>query len=73
VAEEVDRALALFAATTTTPELCAASVRPGMRLARAVYERVLDRVERLGFDVLGRRAALAPWELARAVGAGWRP
>ena len=31
-----------------------------MRLARAIYERVLDRVERIGFDVLGRRTALGP-------------
>ena len=34
---------------------------------RAVYERVLDRVERIGFDVLGRRTALGPLELTAAV------
>jgi phytoene/squalene synthetase len=43
-----------------------------MRMARAVYERVLDRVEREGFDVLRRRAALAPWEVARAAAGGLR-
>jgi hypothetical protein len=42
-------------------------MRTAMRLASAVYERVLDRVERIGFDVLGRRTALGPLELAGAV------
>ena len=32
-----------------------ASVRPGIRLACAIYLGVLDRVEALGYDVLGRR------------------
>ena len=32
-----------------------ASVRPGIRLACAIYVGVLDRVEAIGFDVLGRR------------------
>ncbi|HEX8086049.1 MAG TPA: phytoene/squalene synthase family protein [Solirubrobacteraceae bacterium] len=67
VAEEVERARALFAETAEVPQLCDPSVRRGMRMARSVYERVLDRVERLGFDVLGRRADLPPWEVARAV------
>ena len=40
-------------------------VRPGMRMARGVYVRVLDRVESLGYDVLGRRAGLPPWQLGR--------
>jgi hypothetical protein len=31
----------------------AGRVRHGMRLARLVYGRVLDRVERAGSDVLG--------------------
>jgi 15-cis-phytoene synthase len=67
VAAEVERARALFAATEDVPELCDPNVRKGMRVARVVYEQVLDRVERLGFDVVGRRADLAPWEVARAV------
>ena len=41
-------------------------VRPGMRMARGVYVRVLDRVESLGYDVLGRRAGLPPWQLGAA-------
>jgi hypothetical protein len=41
-----------------------------MRLARAVYVRVLDRVEAIGFDVLGRRTDLAPWESGPAAARG---
>ena len=67
VAEEVGRARALFAATEDVAERCDRAVRPGMKLARAVYHQVLDRVERLGFDVVRRRADLPPWEIARAV------
>lgn len=67
VAAEVSRARGLFAATEDVAERCDRAVRPGMRLARAVYRQVLDRVERLGFDVVGRRADLPPWEVARAV------
>jgi phytoene/squalene synthetase len=37
-----------------------------VRVARAVYGRVLDRVERNRFDVLGARARLRPWEAAAA-------
>jgi 15-cis-phytoene synthase len=70
VAEEVGRARALFAETEDVP--AEPTVRAGMRLARSVYERVLDRVERLEFDVLRRRAGLAPWELARAAVNGLR-
>jgi 15-cis-phytoene synthase len=72
VAAEVARARALFAATTEVPERCDRAMRPGMRMARAVYERVLDRVERVGFDVVRGRAALAPWEVARAAAGGLR-
>ena len=68
VARQVARALDLFAATTDLHESMPATIAGGMRLARAVYERILDRVERLEFDVLARRAALPPWELARAAG-----
>ena len=67
VAAEVRRARELFAATETVPEACDPAVRPGMRLARAVYEGVLDRVERRGFDVVGGRADLNALELGRAV------
>ena len=66
VADEVERARALFADTADVPEACAPEVRAGMRLARRVYERVLDRVESVGFDVVRRRASLWPWEVAGA-------
>jgi hypothetical protein len=43
-----------------------------MALARALYLRVLDRVEAAGFDVLRRRAGVRPWDYARAALAGAR-
>jgi 15-cis-phytoene synthase len=66
LAEEVARARCLFADAAPAVDGALPRVRPGMRMARAVYLRVLDRVERIGFDVLGRRAGLAPWELGPA-------
>jgi phytoene synthase len=60
VAAEDARARELFASTAHALDL------PGVGLARAVYLRVLDRAERADFDVLCRRAALPPWEAARA-------
>ena len=42
------------------------AMRPGIRVARGVYARVLDRVERNDYDVIGTPAALAPWEGVRA-------
>jgi hypothetical protein len=47
-------------------------VRRGMSMARSVYLSVLDRTERLDFDVLRRRVSLPPWELAGAVAHGLR-
>jgi 15-cis-phytoene synthase len=67
VAHQVDRARALFADTAGAPDRCHADVRRGMRLARAVYARILDRVEAGGYDVVARRTSLAPWELAAAM------
>jgi phytoene synthase len=52
IAAEVERARALFSATRAVPDRCAPAVRGGMHLARKVYERVLDRIERRGFDVV---------------------
>ena len=59
LAAEVQRARGLF--REGAPALAAVEprVRPGMRMARGVYVRVLDRVESLGYDVLGRRAGPA--------------
>jgi 15-cis-phytoene synthase len=67
VAAEAARARGLFAETRGVVEAVRPEVRTAMRLAAAVYERVLDRVERIGFDVLGRRTALGPLELTAAV------
>ena len=66
VALQVDRARELF--RQGAPALAAVEprVRPGMRMARGVYLRILDRVERLDYDVLGRDAGLRPWEAAGA-------
>jgi 15-cis-phytoene synthase len=69
VAQEVARARALFAETSGVAAMLAPSMRTGVHLARAVYGRVLDRVERNDFDVLGRRARLAPWEATGAMAA----
>jgi phytoene synthase len=54
IASEVQRARGLFA--ETAPSLVAAipTAGRGIALARAVYGTVLDRIERNGFDVLGR-------------------
>jgi len=64
VARHVDRARLLFAGTLDVDDETSPAVRTGMRVARAVYLRVLDRVEAMGFDVLGRRASLWPWQAA---------
>ena len=68
VARQVARARELFDTTAGLHDEMPVAVRGGMRLARAVYERVLDRVESLEFDVLRRRAALPPWQVAAAAG-----
>jgi phytoene synthase len=66
VAEGVSRARALFAAAAPAVAEAPARVRPGVRIACAVYGRVLDRIEAADFDVLGRRAAAPPWTVAGA-------
>jgi phytoene synthase len=72
VALEVERARSLFRVSAPAADVVAPGVRRGMRLARSVYLGVLDRTERLDFDVLGRRPNLPPWELAQAVAGGLR-
>jgi phytoene synthase len=64
IGQEVARARGLFAETAGL--VLAPGMRNGVRMARAVYARVLDRVEGNGYDVLGARARLRPWEAARA-------
>jgi phytoene synthase len=70
VAREVARARGLFAETRDVGAALAPSMRAGIRVARAVYGRVLDRVERHDFDVLGASARLDPWEATRAAASG---
>ena len=72
VALEVERARSLFRASAPAADVVAPGVRRGMRLARGVYLGVLDRTERLDFDVLRRRPRLPPWELAEAVAGALR-
>jgi phytoene synthase len=66
LALQVDRARELF--RQGAPALAAVEprVRPGMRMARGVYVSLLDRVERLDYDVLGRHPGLRPWQAAGA-------
>lgn len=66
VAEGVQRARAGFA--TAEPAVAGAPrrMRPGIRVAIGVYERVLDRIEAVDFDVMGRRTAAPPWHVAAA-------
>jgi len=66
VAHHVARARAMYAETRPVTAALPAAMRPGVRMARGVYARVLDRIERNDYDVVGARAALAPWEGARA-------
>jgi phytoene synthase len=63
MAWEVARARELFAGTDAAVAAALPGVRPAIRVARAVYIGVLDRIEGLGFDVLARR----PRPPARAV------
>jgi len=72
VAFEVERARSLFRASAPAADVVAPGVRRGIRLARSVYLGVLDRTERLDFDVLRRRPSLPPWELAEAVAGALR-
>ena len=64
IGQEVARARGLFAESAGLA--LAPGMRNGVRMARAVYARVLDRVEANGYDVLGARVRLRPWEAARA-------
>ncbi|MGZ4267840.1 MAG: phytoene/squalene synthase family protein [Solirubrobacteraceae bacterium] len=66
VAQEVARARALFADTAGVAAGLAPRMRHGVAVARRMYVRVLDRVERNGYDVLGERVRLRPWEAAGA-------
>jgi 15-cis-phytoene synthase len=69
MASQTARARALFASTEAGVAAASPRVQPSIRLARSVYAGVLDRVERIGFDVFRHRTSLPPWELG---GAAWR-
>ena len=69
LAHETGRARSLFSSTAHAVDAAPPRVQSSIRLARSVYAGVLDRVERIGFDVFGHRASLQPWELG---GAAWR-
>ena len=73
VASQVDRARELFSTTADLHDEMPGGIRGGMRLARAVYERVLDRVESREFDVTGRRSALPRWQMVAAAGGSLIP
>ncbi len=65
VASDVRRARELFRETTPALLTAIPSARRGISLARAVYCAVLDRIERNGFDVLGRASRPRIVDLAR--------
>jgi phytoene synthase len=66
LAFEVARARRLFAESASAIPSVAPSIRPGMRLARSLYLRLLDRIEAVDFDVLARRPRVAPSQFGRA-------
>ena len=70
---ETRRARDLFAEAAPAVAAAPASVRTGVRFAVGVYLRVLDRVERIEFDVLGRGTAVRPWQLPGAAAGGAAP
>ena len=72
LALEVERARDLFREGEAASAVVTPDVQRGLRLARSVYLRTLDRAERLRFDVLRHRAGLPPWELAGAVAGALR-
>jgi 15-cis-phytoene synthase len=72
LALQVGRARALFEEGSSAAQAVSPRVRRGMFMARSVYAAVLDRAERLNFDVLGHRTELPPWRLAEAVAQGLR-
>lgn len=67
VASEVRVARGLFAETAPAVAAAIPAARRGIGLAHAVYCAVLDRIERNGYDVLGRASRPRPWDLARVV------
>jgi phytoene synthase len=73
VAAEVGWARSLFAETASAVSAAPSSARRAMRLARAAYLAVLDRIESAGYDVLGSRPRLSARDVARLTLAAARP
>jgi phytoene synthase len=71
VAAEVEQARQKFASTRILHEALRPAVRPGVLLACSMYERVLDRIEALNFDVLAHRVRVPPWQLGSVAVAAW--
>ncbi len=63
LAAEVQRTRRMFANTAILNEALHPSVRPGVMLARSVYERILDRVEALDYDVLAHPVRVSTRQL----------
>jgi phytoene synthase len=66
VGHEVGRARELFRGARPAIAAAPRSVRPGIRVAVALYGRMLDRVEASGFDVLARPGGVRAWHLPGA-------
>lgn len=64
LAAEVGRARSMFASSRSLDVALPASVRPGVHVARSVYERILDRIEALDFDILASPVRVPHWQLA---------
>jgi len=73
VAAEVRSARRLFAESAPAVAAAIPSARPAMRLARAMYIAVLDRIETVDYDVLGSRPRLSARDVARVALATARP
>lgn len=72
VERQVVRARQLFDEGQDGARSVSPAVRRGISFARAIYLRTLDRVENLGFQVIGRRTSLPPFGLAAAAMDGLR-
>ena len=59
---EAARAREYYARSFPLADLVRPSGRPMMRAIVAIYSRLLQRIERSGFQVFGRRVSLPAWE-----------
>jgi 15-cis-phytoene synthase len=72
VAQQVARSRGLFAVAEPAIAAAPATVRSGIGLACAAYSRILDRVEAVGGDVLGRRVGVRARDVPAILVAGRR-